>query len=170
MFLACAEQPGSYTEETGQVQVLGEFAMNQSGEAGRDWRLEGDGGVFHEQDSTLLMWGVRLVTYENDSPASMLTADSGEVVDNGNFLRAWGSARVETSEGRVLTSPELTWNDSLAVFMTDCLAVLEIPESLGTTLITGRGVALDRSLGSAAGVDVRQSFTAVYSGEVGVEE
>ncbi len=116
------------------------------------------------------MWGVKLIMYEGDAPASMLTSDSGEVLDNGALLRAWGSARVETSEGRILTSPELVWCDSLGVFMTDCVAVLEMPESLGTTYLTGRGVALDRSLGSAAGVDVRESFTAVYSGEVRIEE
>ncbi len=116
------------------------------------------------------MWGVRLVMYEADMPASMLTSDSGEALDNGAMLRAWGDARVETSEGRVLTSPELIWCDSLDSFMTDCLAVLEVPDSLGTTYLTGRGVVLDRSLGSAAGVDVRDSFTAVYSGEVGIEE
>jgi len=54
--------------------------------------------------------------------------------------------------------------------MTDCLAVLEMPDSLGTTYITGRGVILDRTLGSAAGVGVRESFMAVYSGEVRIEE
>ncbi len=116
------------------------------------------------------MWGVRLVMYEDDIPASMLTSDSGEVLEDGGFLRAWGDARVETTEGRILTSPELVWCDSLDSFMTDCLAVLEMPDSLGTTYITGRGVILDRTLGSAAGVDVRESFTAVYSGEVRLEE
>lgn len=118
----------------------------------------------------MLMWGVRLVMYEDDIPASMLTSDSGEVLEEGSFLRAWGNAKVETSEGRTLSSPELVWCDSLDSFMTDCLAVLEMPDSLGTTYITGRGVILDRTLGSAAGVGVRESFMAVYSGEVRIEE
>jgi len=53
----------------------------------------------------MLMWGVRLVMYEDDIPASMLTSDSGEVLEEGSFLRAWGNSRVETSEGRTLSSP-----------------------------------------------------------------
>ncbi len=152
------------------MQQLGDFDLTQSSYDGRDWRLEADGGLLFEEDSTLLLWGVVLTTYESDLPSSMLVSDSGEVVEGGRLLRAWGSARVETSEGRVLVSPELVWDDSLSLFMTDCTAVLTIPESLGATTITGVGVVLDRSLGYSTGVDVRQSFHAVYSGEVDVEE
>lgn len=81
--LACAEPGGTYSEESGQVQQLGLFSLTEAGGKSRNWRLECEGGVFHEQDSTMLMWGVRLVMYEDDIPASMLTSDSGEVLEEG---------------------------------------------------------------------------------------
>lgn len=146
---------------------MGVFTLTSSRDV-RDWRLEGGGGVFHEADSTLLLWQVRFTTYEEDLPSSVLTSDSGEVLDDGRLLRAWGSARVETSDGRVLTSAELIWDDSAQVFMTDSFAVLQVPDSAGVTTISGMGARLDRSLGSGhgSGIEVGSGFSVVYSGTV----
>jgi hypothetical protein len=68
-----------------------------------------------------------------------------------------------------MEAPEIIWNDSLEILHSDCLVVLTIPDSLGVTVLSGRGVDLDTSLGAGEDVDIRQDFTAVYSGEMDVE-
>ena len=57
----------------------------------------------------------------------------------------------------------------MGVFHSDCLVVLTIPDSTGETVLSGTGVDLDLSLGAAEGVDIEESFTAVYSGEIDLE-
>ena len=119
-----------------------------------------------ESDSSGLIAGVRLTSYELDAPGSLLTGDSGEIMQGGAAVRVWGDVRVETVDGRLLETWELTWIESLAVFTTDCVAVLTIPDTLGSTILTGRGITLGQDLGASSEGDVRESFTAIYSGEV----
>ncbi len=151
-------------------QDLGSFTLVEARGGERSWKLEGDNALFYEDDSTSIISGVRLTLFENDVPSSLLTSDSGEVADAGRTMRAWGGVRVESIEGRILETPELLWVESLSVFQTDCTAVLTIPDSAGFSVMTGRGVVIGQDLGASSEVEVRESFTAVYSGEVPIEE
>lgn len=145
------------------------FELIQTGGNDRLWRLDGQSAEYVEEESTAVLCGVTLTYYRTDAPETILTGDSGEIEPGGRNVRVWGSVHVETMDGRVLETPELVWDESLEVFATDCVAVLTVPDSLGSTVMTGRGVVLGRDLGSASGVDVRESFTAVYSGVVPTE-
>ncbi|NLP05255.1 LPS export ABC transporter periplasmic protein LptC [Candidatus Fermentibacteria bacterium] len=151
-------------------QDLGSFTLVETEGAERSWKLEGETALFYEEDSTTIISGVRLTLFENDSPSSLLTSDSGEAADAGRTIRAWDGVRVESVEGRILETPELLWIESLSVFQTDCTAVLTIPDSAGVSVMTGRGIVIGQDLGASSEVEVRESFTAVYSGEVPVEE
>ena len=46
---------------------------------------------------------------------------------------------------------------------------MTIPDSTGSTVLSGRGVDLDTDLGALEGVDIEEDFTAVYSGELELE-
>lgn len=167
MILACGSAGGPGAGEDAQPrQVVAGFTLTQTGGGNRLWRLQGDSALYVEAESSAVLSGVTLTYYRLDAPETILTSDSGRVIEGGRSVNVWGNVRVETMDGRVLESPELVWDESLEVFTTDCVAVLTVPDSLGSTVMTGRGVVLGRDLGSTTGVDVRESFTAVYSGEV----
>ncbi len=142
------------------------FSLSQTSGGERLWVLQGDSGKYTESDSSAVISGVRLTYYRLDAPETLLTGDSGRIVSGGEDIRVWGDVRVETVDGRILETPELVWVESLEVFSTDCVAVLTVPDSLGSTVITGRGVRIGQDLGSAEGVDVRENFMAVYTGEI----
>jgi hypothetical protein len=167
VLLACGNGGGGAPgEDSRPRQVLAAFTITQTGGGDRLWRLDGESGEYVETESTAVIAGVTLTYYRLDAPETLLTGDSGLVISGGRSVRVWGNVRVETVDGRVLETPELVWDESLEVFTTDCVAVLTIPDSLGSTVMTGRGVVLGRDLGSTTGVDVRESFAAIYSGKV----
>ncbi len=143
--------------------------MVQSVEGRRSWKLVSDEAVYTEGDSLLVLSGVNLTFYENDVPTTVLIGDSGRVDLEGGCMRIWNGVEAETDDGRRMVTQELTWNDSLGVLHSDCLVTMTIPDSVGVTILSGRGVDLDTNLGDVEGVDVREDFTAEYSGEIEID-
>lgn len=151
------------------VQTVEDFTLVQSVGGDRSWRLVSDLAVYEEGDSTLVLSGVDLTFFEKDVPGTILTGDSGRVELRSGLLRIWGDVVADTDDGRHLETQEIVWDDSLGTFHSDCLVVMTIPDSAGITTLSGRGVDLDTGLGAVEGVDIEESFTAVYSGELEIE-
>jgi LPS export ABC transporter protein LptC len=165
--LACAEGPqGRMDEEEGSEQVVESFTLVESDSGSRVWRLDSDVGRYMEEDSIVLLSGVEMTFYESDVPETFLEGDSGLVEIEKGRMRIWGNVRAESADGRVLTAPELLWNEAKGYFRSDCLVTLVVPDSAGRTVMSGRGVKLDSRLGATEGVDIRESFEAVYTGEL----
>lgn len=168
--LACAEGPQRrMDEEEGSEQVVESFTLVESDSGARVWRLDSDVGRYMEEDSIVLLSGVEMTFYENDVPETFLEGDSGLVEIEKGRMRIWGNVRAESADGRVLTAPELLWNEAKGYFRSDCLVTLVVPDSAGRTVMSGRGVKLDSRLGATEDVDIRESFEAVYTGELDEE-
>lgn len=168
--LACGKPaPVEMDPDQEPIQNVENFTLVQSFEGNRSWRLVSDDAVYTEGDSLLLIDGVNLTFFEEDIPATILTGDSGRVELQSGLMRIWGHVNAHTSDDRHLSTEEIFWNDEMGVFHSDCLVVLTIPDSTGETVISGMGVDLDLSLGAAEGVDIEESFTVVYSGEIDLE-
>jgi LPS export ABC transporter protein LptC len=151
------------------VQTVEDFSLVQSLEGSRSWRLVSDLAVYTEGDSVLELSDVDLTFFQDDIPTTVLEGDSGRVDLKSGLMRIWGDVTADTDDGRHLETQELLWNDSLETFHSDCLVVMTIPDSAGYTTLSGRGVDLDTGLGSVEGVDIREDFTAVYSGDLQLE-
>lgn len=151
------------------VQTVDDFTLVHSREGNRSWKLVSDAAVYTEGDSLLLLSGVDLTFFEDDIPVTVLRGDSGRVALNSGLMRIWGDVNAETDDGRYLATSELIWDDEMETFHSDCLVVMTIVDPEGTTVLSGRGVELDTSLGAVEGVDIEESFTAVYTGELELE-
>ena len=168
--LACGNpDPVEMDSDQEPVQNVENFILVQSLEGNRSWRLVSDEAVYTEGDSILLIDSVNLTFFEEDVPSTILTGDSGRVELQSGLMRIWGHVNARTNDDRHLSTEEIIWNDEMGVFHSDCLVVLTIPDSTGETVLSGMGVDLDVSLGVAEGVDIEESFTAVYSGEIDLE-
>ena len=168
--LACGNPaPVEMDPDREPIQNVENFTLVQSLEGNRSWRLVSDNAVYTEGDRILLINDVNLTFFEEDIPATILTGDSGRVELQSGLMRIWGHVNAHTNDDRHLSTEEIIWNDEMGVFHSDCLVVLTIPDSAGATVLSGRGVDLDISLGAAGGVDIEESFTAVYSGEIDLE-
>ncbi|MCD4848127.1 MAG: LPS export ABC transporter periplasmic protein LptC [Candidatus Aegiribacteria sp.] len=168
--LACGNpDPVEMDSDQEPVQNVENFILVQSLEGNRSWRLVSDEAVYTEGDSILLIDSVNLTFFEEDIPSTILTGDSGRVELQSGLMRIWGHVNARTNDDRHLSTEEIIWNDEMGVFHSDCLVVLTIPDSTGETVLSGMGVDLDVSLGVAEGVDIEESFTAVYSGEIDLE-
>ncbi len=171
LLFSCGSQTENWSDESGQVQTVSAFRLVQSEDGSRDWMLSGDSAVYRESDSLLFMTKVNIVFYENDVPESFLRSDTGtsDMISGETIL--WGNVFAENIAGRTLETDLLNWSDSLETFETDCLVTFIIPESTGTiTTINGRGVLLDTGLSAIGDVTIRQSFTAVSTGELPFDE
>ena len=168
--LACGNPaPVEMDPDREPIQNVENFSLVQSLEGNRSWRLVSDEAFYTEGDSILLLNGVHLTFFEGDIPGTILTGDSGRVELQSGLMRIWGHVNARTNDDRHLLTEEIIWNDEMGVFHSDCLVVLTIPDSTGETVLSGMGVDLDVSLGAAEGVDIEESFTAVYSGEIDLE-
>lgn len=168
---ACGKEPADWSDESGQIQTVADFRLVQAEDGLREWMLTGDSAVYREADSLLFMTEVNIVFYENDIPESFVRSDTGtsDLISGATIL--WGNVHAENINGRTLDTDLLNWSDSLETFETDCLVTFVIPESTGTiTTIHGRGVILDTGLSAVEDVIVRESFTAVTSGELPFDE
>ena len=151
------------------LQIVENFTLVQSRDGYRSWRLVSEEAIYTEGDSLLLLSIVDLVFFEDDIPTTILKGDSGMVELQSGLMRIWGDVNAETDDGRYLETQEIIWNDEMEIFHSDCLVVLTIPDSTGETVLSGRGVDLDTSLGAVGGVDIEEEFTAVYSGDLELE-
>lgn len=167
---ACAETSDQWSEESGKVQTVSGIRLVQADSGLREWMLMGDSAVYREEDSLLLITGVNIVFYEDDVPESSVRSDTGssDLVTGETVL--WGNVFAENVDGRTLSTDLLNWSDSMGTFQTDCLVTFTLPESTGTTTLTGRGVILDTGLSAIGDVTVHESFTAVTVGEMPVDE
>lgn len=155
--------------ESGPMQIVEDFVLVQSSEGARSWRLESERADYTEGDSILILSGVNLTFFEDDMPSTLLLGDSGRVDLQSGLMRIWGDVTATTSDDRHLETSELIWDDEMEVLHSDCLVTLTIPDSIGETILSGRGVDLDTGLGAAEGVDINEDFTAVYSGQIDLE-
>lgn len=168
---ACGSKSADWSDENGQTQTVAGFRLVQAEDGVRDWMLSGDSAVYRETDSLLFMTEVNIVFYENDIPESFVRSDTGtsDLVNGATVL--WGNVHAENINGRTLDTDLLNWSDSLETFETDCLVTFVMPESIGTiTTIHGRGVILDTSLSAVGDLVIRESFTAVSTGELPFDE
>ncbi|MCK5786827.1 MAG: LPS export ABC transporter periplasmic protein LptC [Candidatus Sabulitectum sp.] len=168
---ACGNEPADWSDESGQVQTVADFRLVQAEGSHREWMLSGDSAVYREADSLLFMTDVDIIFYENDIPESFVRSDTGtsDLVNGATVL--WGNVHAENIRSRTLETDLLNWSDSLETFETDCLVTFVIPESTGTvTTIHGRGVIMDTGLSAVGDVIVRESFTAVTTGELELDE
>ncbi len=164
---ACGGEPSDWSDESGQTQTVDHFRLVQAEDGLREWMLTGDSAVYREADSLLFMTEVNIVFYENDIPESFVRSDTGtsDLMSGATVL--WGNVHAENTDGRTLDTDLLNWSDSLETFETDCLVTFVIPEGDGTvTTLHGRGVILDTGLSAVGDVIVRDSFTAVTTGEL----
>ncbi len=164
--LSCFESSGDYSAGSGRVQTVSAFRLTQAEGENRSWSLQGDTAVYLEDDSLVNLSGVVITFYDENRPESTVRSDSGSSNLVSGHTVLWGSVRAENTQGRILETQLLEWDDSLGVFYTDCLAVFTVPEDDGVTVLRGRGVTLNTGLGTLGDVLVHQSFQAVYSGEV----
>ena len=165
--IACGTEPADWSDEDGQIQTVADFRLVQAEDGIREWMLSGDSAVYRETDSLLFMTEVNIVFYENDVPESFVRSDTGtsDLINGETIL--WGNVFAENNSGRTLETDLLNWSDSMETFETDCLVTCTIPESEGTiTTLHGRGVILDTGLSAVGEVIVRDSFTAVTTGEL----
>lgn len=167
LVLSCGSKEVDWSDESGQIQTVNDLTLVQSENGTRDWMLSSDSAVYREADSLLFMTEVNIVFYENDAPESFVRSDTGtsDLINGATIL--WGNVHAENVNGRTLDTDLLNWSDSLETFETDCLVTFVIPESTGTvTTLHGRGVILDTGLSAVGDVIVRDSFTAVTTGEL----
>jgi len=168
--LACGSgEPVDMDADREPVQTVEDFTLVQSLEGDRSWRLVSDLAVYTEGDSLLILSGVDLTFFEEDVPTTILRGDSGRVELTSGLMRIWGDVNADTDDGRHLETQEIIWDDQMEIFHSDCLVVMTIPDSAGSTVLSGRGVDLDTDLGALEGVDIEEDFTAVYSGELELE-
>ena len=169
VLLACGtSEPVDLSDDENPRQVVDTFTLVVSTGNAREWRLSGTTAEYLEMDSLLLLSDVEITFFEEDIPSMVMTSDSGRMDRLTGLLRLWGDVYAENTEGRTLTTSEIVWYDSMQLFHSDCLVVMTIPDSLGTTTLMGRNVDLDTSLGGDE-IDIRQDFTAVYSGELEID-
>ena len=168
--LACGsgEQPDLSRNENPR-QIISDFTLVQSRGDIRQWKLSALTGEYFEEDSLLILQDVEITFFEEDIPSMIMVGDSGRMDRMSGLLRIWGDVFAETTDGRTMVAPEIIWNDSLETLHSDCLVVLTIPDSLGVTRLSGRGVDLDTGLGAGEDVDIQQDFTAVYTGEISID-
>jgi len=169
LFACGSDEPVSLSTDENPRQVVERFTLVQSEGDTRQWKLIAEVGEYFEEDSLLLLRGVEITFFEEDVPSMVMVGDSGRIDRMTGLLRLWGNVFAETEDGRTMEAPEIVWDDSLEILHSDCLVVLTIPDSLGVTILSGRGVDLDTSLGAGEDIDIRQDFTAVYTGEMDIE-
>ena len=63
--------------------------------------------------------GIKVDFYKNGMPGSYLTAEEGEVLRDGNELRANGNVVLETDSGMVIYTPRLNWTRSDGMIHSD---------------------------------------------------
>ena len=154
-------------DDESRKQLLDDYVLTQTDRGLRDWRLQGVTAVYSEMDSVVTLSTVEVTFFELDEPTTVLTGDSGQVFEAEGNMRVWGHVEVETTDGRHLSTQELIWSEEAGTFESDCSVVLTIRDSLSTTVLSGRGARLDTRLGpSEEGVDIYESFQAVYSGDL----
>lgn len=154
-------------DDEARKQIISGYELTQTDRGLRDWRLAGSTASYMETDSFVLLSVVELTFFELDEPTTLLTGDSGEIWEARGVMRVWGDVEVETSDGRFLETEELIWAESSGTFETDCFVVLTIQDSLASTVLSGRGARFNTDLGpSEEGVDIHESFRAVYTGQV----
>ncbi len=168
---SCGSEPANWSDDCGQTQTVSQFQLVQAEDGVRDWKLTGDSAVYTEADSNLFMTDVNIVFYESDIPESFLRSDTGSSDLISGITILWGNVFAENIDGRTLTTDLLYWSDSLETFETDCLVTFVIPESTGTiTTLHGRGVILDTGLSAIGNITVQESFTAITTGELPIDE
>jgi LPS export ABC transporter protein LptC len=153
------------SEGEGAVQQVQGFSVVETRTGERIWKLDAATGKYMENDSLMLLADVDMTFYEEDVPDAYLVGDSGKVQTATGSMRVWGNVHVETVDGRELSAPELYWNEDGGFFESDCTVVLTIPDSLGQTVMTGRGVRLTTALEAGKDVNVEEAFQVVYTGE-----
>ncbi|MFO7949078.1 MAG: LPS export ABC transporter periplasmic protein LptC [Candidatus Fermentibacteraceae bacterium] len=152
------------SEGEGAVQRVQGFSLVETDGGQRVWKLDAATGTYLENDSLLVLAEVDMTFFEEDVPDAYLVGDSGKVRTATGSMRVWGNVHVETVDGRELEAPELFWNEDGGFFESDCTVVLTVPDSLGQTVMTGRGVRLTTALEAGKDVDVREAFQVVYTG------
>ncbi len=169
--MACGSEPDQWSDESGQIQTVAQFRLVQAENGIRDWMLSGDSAVYREIDSLLFITEVNIVFYKDDVPESFVRSDTATSDLLNGMTVLWGDVHAENINGRTLDTDLLNWSDSLETFETDCLVTFVVPESTGTvTTLHGRGVILDTGLSAVGDVIVRDSFTAVTTGELPFDE
>jgi LPS export ABC transporter protein LptC len=170
LLLACGNSDNADMDSDREpMQIVEDFTLVQSLKGDRSWRLVSEVAVYTEGDSLLLISDVDLTFFEEDIPTTILKGDSGRVELQTGLMRIWGNVNAETNDGRYLETQEIVWDDEMEIFHSDCLVVMTIPDSAGTTVLSGRDVDLDTGLGAVEGVDIEEDFTAVYSGDLELE-
>jgi LPS export ABC transporter protein LptC len=170
LFLGCSEPGEDYSAESGKQQTVMGFWLVQAQDGVRDWMLTGDSAVYREEDSLLTITGVHILFYREDIPESFIRSDTGtsDLLTGRTLL--WGNVYAENTQGRNLTTDLILWIDSLNTFQTDCLVTFVIPESTGVTTLRGRGVTIDTGLGALGDIMVQDSFTAVTTEELPIND
>ncbi len=160
----CGPSADDMSEGDGAVQRVQGFSVVETRAGERIWKLDAATGKYLENDSLMLLADVDMTFFEEDVPDAFLQGDSGKVQTATGSMRVWGNVYVETVDGRELEAPELFWNEDGGFFESDCTVVLTIPDSLGQTVMTGRGVRLSTALETGKDVDVDEAFQVVYTG------
>ncbi|MBN1434459.1 LPS export ABC transporter periplasmic protein LptC, partial [Candidatus Fermentibacterales bacterium] len=157
----------SEDDDSSRKQAVQGYELTQTDRGLREWRLAGATASYREVDSVVVLAAVEVTFFDLDEPSTVLTGDSGEIFESSGLMRVWGDVEVETTDGRHLSTQELVWSEDEGTFESDCFVVLTIRDSLSTSVLSGTGARLDTRLGpSEEGVDILESFSAVYSGEI----
>lgn len=79
---------------------------------------------FQKPSRAVLSGGIRVRFYDEGRPGSVLTAERGEVRDNGRELLAEGHVVVDTDSGTVIKTPRLTWRREDELIRSDTVVTI----------------------------------------------
>jgi LPS export ABC transporter protein LptC len=152
--------------ETIPDQEIDGFTLTQTRDGQRVWSLRAANALVYEEADRVEMAELRVDFYDEEGGAkSTLTADEGTLSRRTNDMEVTGNVVVYASDGTVLTTERLTWNERTGKIESD----ERVTVTKGRDVMKGLGVEADPDLRN---IRVRSDFKAYVRTEEGtlVEE
>ena len=135
---------GETVDENAHIpdQVVSDYVIQQMKDNALDWELHSAKASIYNKENTAYIEVVKLYFFQQGKVSSTLTSDRGEVNTQTNDMIAKGHVVVHTSDGSVLHTERLNWDNKEKKIRSDD----EVWMMRGKTLIHGYGFESDPEL------------------------
>jgi LPS export ABC transporter protein LptC len=119
------------------------FTLTQTREGSKLWTLSARRALVFEEADRVELTTVRIDYFDEEgSVRSTMTSRNGLLMQKTNDMEAMGDVVLTASDGTVLTTQRLTWDERLGTIETD----REVRVTKGRDVFTGVGVTADPDL------------------------
>lgn len=135
-------------------QEIDGFSLTQTSDGRRLWALRADRALIYEEADRVETFDIRVDFYDEAGEVqSTLTSDEGLLMRKTNDMEAIGNVVVQASDGAVLTTEHLEWNERTGRIETDLFVRVRRADDV----MTGVGLEADPDL---TNITVKSDFKA----------